>query len=63
MIACFSRDTPAGDDPGTACQTAHDLLGNVCTAGNWPSENEGAAAVVLMSERKARELGLKWRRS
>ena len=31
----------------------------VCTAGNSSSENDGAAAVVLMSETKARQLGLK----
>ena len=30
----------------------------VCTAGNSSSENDGAAAIVLMSERKARELGM-----
>jgi acetyl-CoA C-acetyltransferase len=30
----------------------------VCTAGNSSSENDGAAAVVLTSETKARELGL-----
>jgi acetyl-CoA C-acetyltransferase len=30
----------------------------VCTAGNSSSENDGAAAVVLVSETKARELGL-----
>jgi acetyl-CoA C-acetyltransferase len=30
----------------------------VCTAGNSSSENDGAAAVVLMSEKKATELGL-----
>jgi acetyl-CoA C-acetyltransferase len=30
----------------------------VCTAGNSSSENDGAAAVVLMSEKKAVELGL-----
>jgi acetyl-CoA C-acetyltransferase len=38
-------------------------LGNVypdgvCTAGNSSSENDGAAAVVLISEKKAKELGL-----
>ena len=33
--------------------------GGVCTAGNSSSENDGAGAVVLMSERKAKELGLK----
>lgn len=31
----------------------------VCTAGNSSSENDGAGAVVLMSESKAKELGLK----
>ena len=30
----------------------------VCTAGNSSSENDGAAAVVLMSESKARALGI-----
>ncbi len=30
----------------------------VCTAGNASSENDGAAAVVLMSERKSRALGI-----
>jgi len=30
----------------------------VCTAGNSSSENDGAAAVVLLSEAKAKELGL-----
>jgi acetyl-CoA C-acetyltransferase len=30
----------------------------VCTAGNSSSENDGAAAIVLMSESKAKELGI-----
>ncbi len=30
----------------------------ICTAGNSSSENDGAAAVVLVSEKKAKELGL-----
>ena len=34
------------------------VLGGVCTAGNSSSENDGAAAVVLMSASKAAELGL-----
>jgi acetyl-CoA C-acetyltransferase len=34
------------------------VLGGVCTAGNSSSENDGAAAVVVMSERKARALKL-----
>jgi acetyl-CoA C-acetyltransferase len=32
--------------------------GGVCTAGNSSTENDGAAALVLMSEAKARHLGL-----
>ena len=31
----------------------------VCTAGNSSSENDGASAIVLMSEKKAGELGVK----
>lgn len=34
------------------------VLGGVCTAGNSSSENDGAAAVVLMSGAKAEQLGL-----
>ena len=32
--------------------------GGVCTAGNSSTENDGAAALVLMSETKAKQLGL-----
>ena len=35
------------------------VLGGVCTAGNSSSENDGAAAVVLMSAAKAAELRLR----
>jgi len=35
------------------------VLGGVCTAGNSSSENDGAAAVVVMSPAKAKELGVK----
>lgn len=34
------------------------LLGGVCTAGNSSTENDGAAAVVLCTEKKARELNI-----
>ncbi len=34
------------------------VLGGVCTAGNSSTENDGAAAVLVASERKADELGL-----
>lgn len=35
------------------------VLGGVCTAGNSSSENDGAAAVVLMSAERAADLGLR----
>lgn len=35
------------------------VQGGVCTAGNSSGENDGAAACVLMSEEKAKSLGLK----
>ena len=35
------------------------VLGGVCTAGNSSSENDGAAACVVTSEEKAKELGIK----
>jgi acetyl-CoA C-acetyltransferase len=34
------------------------VLGGVCTAGNSSTENDGAAAVVVASAKKARELGI-----
>lgn len=34
------------------------VLGGVCTAGNSSTENDGAAAVVVMTAEKAKELGL-----
>ena len=35
------------------------ILGGVCTAGNSSSENDGAAAVIVTSAEKAKELGVK----
>ncbi len=35
------------------------VMGGVCTAGNSSTENDGAAAVVVTSEEKAAELGIK----
>ena len=35
------------------------VLGGVCTAGNSSTENDGAAAVVITSAKKAAELGIK----
>ena len=35
------------------------VMGGVCTAGNSSTENDGAAAVVVMSAKKAKALGIK----
>jgi acetyl-CoA C-acetyltransferase len=55
------------DDEGPRRETTLEKLAKlrpvypdgVCTAGNSSSENDGAAAVLLASEKKAKELGLK----
>jgi acetyl-CoA C-acetyltransferase len=52
-------ETPRRDTSVEKLQKLPTVYPNgVCTAGNSSSENDGAAAVVLMSERKATELGL-----
>ena len=56
-------DTDEGPRPGTTVETLSELKccsgkeGGVVTAGNASGINDGAAAVVLMSESKAKELG------
>ena len=55
------------NDEGPRCETTIERLAKlitvypdgVCTAGNSSSENDGAAVVVLASEKKALELGIK----
>lgn len=55
----FSQDeTPRKDTTLERLATLKPVLGGVCTAGNSSSEGDGAAAVVVMSEQKAIELGL-----
>jgi acetyl-CoA C-acetyltransferase len=55
-------DTDETPRPDTTLESLSKLTpvyaGGVCTAGNSSSENDGAAAILLMSEKKARELGL-----
>ncbi|SFN10188.1 thiolase family protein [Thermodesulforhabdus norvegica] len=56
----FERDeTPREDTSLEKLSRLKPVLGGVCTAGNSSSENDGAAAVLVMSERKAREFGLR----
>ena len=58
-------DTDEGPRPGTTAETLAKLKccsgkkeGGVVTAGNASGINDGAAAVVVMSEEKAKELGI-----
>ena len=58
-------DTDEGPRPGTTVETLSKLKccsgveGGLVTAGNASGINDGAAAVVLMTEEKAKELGVK----
>lgn len=52
-------ETPRFDTTFEQLSKLLPLLGGVCTAGNSSSENDGAAACVVMSEEKAEALGLK----
>jgi len=51
-------ETPRSDTTLEKLASLKPVLGGVCTAGNSSSENDGAAAVVLMTKEKARSLGL-----
>lgn len=49
---------PRADTSLEALARLKPVLGGVCTAGNSSSENDGAAAVIVTSAKKAAELGL-----
>lgn len=51
-------ENPRADTTLEALARLKPVLGGVCTAGNSSTENDGAAAVVVMSASKALELGL-----
>jgi acetyl-CoA C-acetyltransferase len=56
----FDRDeNPRADTTLEKLAKLKPVLGGVCTAGNSSSENDGAAAVVLMAADTAKSLGLK----
>ena len=56
----FSEDErPRRDTTLEALSKLRPVLDGVCTAGNSSGENDGAAACVLMSEEKAKELNIK----
>jgi len=52
-------ETPRFDTTLEQLSKLSPVLGGVCTAGNSSSENDGAAACVVMAEEKAKALGLK----
>ncbi|GAB6163134.1 acetyl-CoA C-acetyltransferase [Desulfothermus naphthae] len=52
-------ETPRWDTSLEKLKKLRPVLGGVCTAGNSSSENDGAAAVVLMSVEKAKKLNIK----
>lgn len=55
----FDRDeNPRPDTTLEKLSRLKPVLDGVCTAGNSSTENDGAAAVVVVSEGKAKELGL-----
>jgi acetyl-CoA C-acetyltransferase len=55
----FDRDqNPRFDTTLEKLRKLKPVMGGVCTAGNSSSENDGAAAVVLMSAERAAELGV-----
>ncbi len=51
-------ETPRPDTTLEGLRRLRPVLGGVCTAGNSSSENDGAAVVLITTEKKARELGL-----
>ena len=52
-------ETPRPDTTLEQLSKLSPVLGGVCTAGNSSSENDGAAACVIIAEEKAKALGLK----
>ena len=56
----FDRDeNPRADTTLEQLAKLKPVLGGVCTAGNSSTENDGAAACVIVSEEMARKLGAK----
>jgi acetyl-CoA C-acetyltransferase len=58
-VTLVDRDeTPRPDTTFEQLSKLSPVLGGICTAGNSSSENDGAAACVITSEERAKELGL-----
>lgn len=58
-VALLDQDeTPRPDTTFEQLSRLSPILGGVCTAGNSSSENDGAAACVIMAEEKAKASGI-----
>ncbi len=58
-VVVAEDETPRRDTSLEKLARLKPVQGGVCTAGNSSTENDGAAAVVLMSAKKASELGIR----
>jgi acetyl-CoA C-acetyltransferase len=55
----FARDeNPRAETTLDKLSKLKPVLGGVCTAGNSSTENDGAAAVVVVSDQKSKEMGI-----
>lgn len=57
-VVVDTDETPRRDTSMEQLSKLRSILGGVHTAGNSSSENDGGSACVLMTERKAKELGI-----
>ena len=57
-IMVYRDENPRADTTIEKLAGLKPVLGGVCTAGNSSTENDGAAAVVVISAKKAQELGI-----
>ena len=57
-VVCSQDENPRPDTTLEKLSLLKPVLGGVCTAGNSSTENDGAAAVVVISDKKAREMGI-----
>ncbi len=57
-IVVNADENPRPDTNLEQLQKLKPVMGGVCTAGNSSTENDGAAAVIVMSAKKAADLGI-----
>jgi acetyl-CoA C-acetyltransferase len=57
-VIVFQDENPRADTKLEKLSSLKPVLGGVCTAGNSSTENDGAAAVIITSEKKAKDLDI-----